>query len=151
MSLGWILGIVGTLGIAGTIALAIVAPVLARSILDIILDIIGRLWSTRFGVGLLTGAGCLLFGYFYFDSVGEARCQAKWNAANAAAAAKVIRADTAAADKARAADEKDTATETSIDLANEKARHAYIAELEKRAASVCTDSNADVKRLRNIR
>ncbi len=151
MSFGWIFGIVGTLGIAGTVALALLAPTLAASLwkaaADAVIYTFERLSQTRGGVAAMTAAGCLLFGYFYFDHVGYSRCHDAWRTANAEAAEKVVKADAAAAAKAKTIEDKATAAEQAADAKNAEGRNAYIADLEKRAASVCTDSDADIKRL----
>lgn len=145
--LRYIIGIVGALGIVGTIALVVLAPLLAREILGIVLDTLTRIWKTRTGCALLTAAACLTFGLYYFDHQGASRVKAQWDAANAEAAAKVVKADADAAAKARVIEDRDIAAEQTADATAAEARNAYITELEKRAANVCVYSPDDIKRL----
>lgn len=75
----FILASIGTLGIGGFIALAIFAPPIAAQVAKAAIGILDQLLSTRWGVGLLVAVACLIFGNFYFDHRGAARCQAKWD------------------------------------------------------------------------
>lgn len=149
--LTWILGIAAAVGVTGLIVLALVAPAVASVIAQAVLSIIQWLLKTRFGVGLLTAAACLTFGYFYFDYVGAHRVRLQWREANATATAKANAADAAAAAKAAAADHRNAIAERDTDKKASEDRDAYIADLETRAASVCIDTDADIRRLFNKR
>lgn len=145
--LGWVFAIISVIGVAGFIALAVFAPLLARELLGVVLDVLHRLLKTRAGVCALTAAACLGFGFYYFDYQGAQRVRQQWWEANAAAAEQAAKRDAAIASNARAKDDKATAAESETEKANAEARNAYIADLEKRAASVCVDTDADIRRL----
>lgn len=143
----WVLAAISTVGVAGFIALCFLAPAVASSIVKIVSEILERLLKTRAGVAVLTAAACLTFGYFFFDYQGAHRVRLEWREANAAAAALVAERDATIASNAKEKADKHAATEVEADKATAEARNAYIADLEKRAASVCVDSDADIKRL----
>ena len=98
-------------------------------------------------MALLTATACLTFGYFYFDAQGASRVKSEWDAANATAASQANAADASAAASAAKKDRENIARELSEEQANREARDAYIADLEKRAAAVCVDTDADIRRL----
>lgn len=151
MSLSWIFGIIGTLGVGGLIAFAVLAPAAAALAWQTVLEILRGLLATRFGCVFLALLVCAPLCLTIGDNIGDGRVQDKWDAANVAAAAKVVKADANIAADAAVIDKRDTASELSNDKANTEARNAYVAELEKRAAGVCTVDDADLRRLRNLR
>lgn len=149
--IGWIFGIVGALGITGAIALFLMAPLVFREVVAVILETVKSIWKTRTGCALMSAGAALLFGWFFFDAQGYGRCQDEWDAAKAEAIQKAARADSAAERKARIAEERALKAEELAETATEKARDAYLAELQKRTDNVCADTDADIKRLRSIR
>lgn len=72
MTLAWILGIVGVLGIGGMIALAIFAPALLLVIWKLVADTVGWILSTRVGCAALAVLAGLIIGDIYGDLHGRA-------------------------------------------------------------------------------
>lgn len=80
-ALGWILSIVGVLGVGGFAAALIFAPPLAAAFVKIALNVLERILSTRIGVGIVVGIACSIAGFLYGEHEGAAGVQAKWDAA----------------------------------------------------------------------
>ena len=75
--LPWVLGLIGVVGVGGTIALFIFAPAVA----GLLVRGVGAFIATPIGAGLIAGAACLFFGVAWGDYHGrttaEAACAAK--------------------------------------------------------------------------
>lgn len=141
---GWITAAIGTLGVGGTIAIAIFAPTVLPALVKATVSLGRAIISTRVGVG----AVCLVIGLAAGDQFGEHRIQAQWTEARAAASAEKARLDNEAAEHAAAEDAEDTAAEATADQSNTEARDAYIKKLE---ASVCALDADALGRLSNIK
>lgn len=147
-ALGWIVSIVGVTGALGFLALMFAAPLVASKIVQAALTILEAILSTRIGCAALAGAACLLVGLLWGDHNGASRVRTEWADARAAAKIAADKKDADTAKKAAQTDQANTAAEVATDQSDKEARDAYVKELEKRAAAVCLDTDADVERLR---
>lgn len=100
-ALNWGLAIVGTLGVAGAIALAIFAPAVAQVLLNGVVGIVRRLLQTRIGVAILVGALCLIGGELAGDWHGRSTCRTAQAQADREAAARDQEQGNLAADDAK--------------------------------------------------
>lgn len=154
-TLGWIVSTVGVLGVAGTIALAVFAPLVLAQTFRALMTVLESILSTRIGVGILVGIACLVIGELHGDWTGSGRVQAKWDEARRVAKAEADAKDTNISEAAKKTDKENSAAEVAVDQADKESRDAYIKELEQRATGVCRDvcrdTDADIERLRSLR
>lgn len=143
-----VLAVIAAVGIPGAIILAIAAPALAETLFSTFLNILGRVLSTRLGVGFVVGIGCIIVGELYGTHEANLTCRAtiisNENKANAEATAR----------------DQDQAKQTDTDVqgrvvelealnkTNEDKINDYQQQLASRKSVACTLSADDVQRVR---
>lgn len=142
--INWSIGIVGTLGVAGAIALAVFAPALAEVLFKGAVDIVAKLLQTRIGVAILVGLGCLILGELAGDyhgrSVADAACKAAQVRADAEALARDKQQGVLADQDAQ---KRIVALEASAKKSQEKL-NAYSKALAKRKSPACVLGAGDL-------
>lgn len=91
----WITGLVGAIGVAGAILLAVFAPPALLLIWRGIAGFVSWFWSTRLGVAVMVGAAMFYGTSWYQHHVDSLRCQAQKGAMVDAAKAKAKARDNA--------------------------------------------------------
>lgn len=144
-TLGWILAAVGSLGVAGMIALAIFAPLAAQTVVKIALDVLGRILSTRIGCAALAGAACLVVGILYGDGQGAARVQEQWDDAKVEYAEALEQMREASAEQARQHNEKAREREEQAAAAEAQRIETYAQTLPRPATDDCRITDSDLR------
>lgn len=139
-ALGWILSIVGVLGVGGFAAALIFAPPIAAAAVKIALDLLGRILSTRVGVGIAACIFGLALGYFY--GVTSEREVWKQREVDHAAAMERIRTEAKADANARVSAAE--ATERDKTTAAEKRIAEYEKQLAATPIGACALDDADL-------
>jgi hypothetical protein len=136
----WILGIVGTLGVAGTIAACVFAPAVA---IPIVQSVIGATLKCKPCLMALAIIAALFIGALYGSHVATAKCRAGELAAKLAAQ----QADLENAKKSAADENKRAITIEAFANDQRSKDAAYIATLEARPS--CALDDIDLDRLPN--
>lgn len=143
MSIGWVLVAISSLGAAGFIALAVLAPAIATQFVSAAGKFLAWMLSTRVGVGALVGAACLLGGWLYGDHLGSSRVQAAWDAARETAAAEKAKREKEIAEKAKAEERSTIADEVAADKKAINDLRNYVAKLGKDGVCRLSDDELD--------
>lgn len=151
MSLGWVFGIIGTLGIGGFVALAFFAPLAAQAVIKIALAALQRILATRIGCAALAGAACLVAGALYGDHQGAARIQDKWDDAKVEYAEALETMRDAASEQARKHNENARERENEAAASEAKRIDTYAQTLPRSAADDCRITDADLAGAQRVR
>lgn len=149
--LGWIISIVGTLGLAGTIALAFLAPQLLLVIWKGVLDLLGRILATRIGCAAIAGLVCFIVGDFYGDHSGAARVQAEWDEAKLEYAQAMTALHSRTQAKAETRVEQAQTAEQAKEQTDAKAIKTYAEALPRSATDDCRITDDDLRAAGRLR
>jgi type IV secretory pathway TrbL component len=144
-TLGWIISITGTLGLAGSIAFAFLAPQAALVLWKATLDLLGRILATRIGCAAIAAVICFIVGDFYGDHSGAARVQAEWDAAKVEYAQAMARLQSSTREKAGASVERAQTAEQTKDQSDAKEIKTYAEALPRPAADDCRITDRDLR------
>lgn len=93
--IGWVSGIVASLGVVGLILLAVFAPPAFALLWKAITGFVSWFWSTRIGVAVMVAAAMFYGASWYQHRVDTLRCQAQKGAMVDAAKARAAQRDNA--------------------------------------------------------
>lgn len=143
------LTVVSTVGLGCAVALAVFAPAAAEAILQVAFKIMGKVLSTRIGVGFVVGALCLIAGELEGTHQANVKCRAAIVTAEKQADAAANQRDNQQA-TIRSAEDQDYITKLeTLNKTNEDKLHEYDQALGARKSTVCALSADDLQRMRN--
>jgi len=142
-AISWIIGIVGALGVAGLVAIAILAPTIFLVVWTMIKDFV----ATRLGLAIVAGAAALYLGLVVGDINGRREARAICDAAQKRAEEQAQQRDN---QQAVIADDDAKQREHQLDQENVSLKEkldAYQKELAARAQAGCALGSDDLKRM----